>query len=430
MQNRGPAVVRSAIRMNSMAKPKVISLFSGAGGLDYGFEAAGFDTAVTLEMDRDACETLRASRGWEVIERSIFDVPTEELLERGGLRKGDADVLIGGPPCQPFSKAGYWSKGDSLRLDDPRANTLGAYLRVVEEALPKVFLLENVEGLAYSGKDEGLHLLLRRVKAINAREGTSYQPTFRVLRAVDYGVPQQRERVIMVASREGKPFSFPLPTHRDPDEPAPLLGRVDQPTFRTAWDAIADVRPNPDEDLEMKGKWARLLPSIPEGQNYLWHTDRGGGKPLFGWRRRYWNFLLKLAKNRPSWTIQAQPGPAIGPFHWENRRLSTRELCRLQTFPDDLKIAGGRTSIQRQLGNAVPSLLAEVMAREIAVQLLGRRKYSSPPTLLPPDRSPAPPPERPRPVPRQFYDLMGEHSAHPGTGLGNAALLRFSDSAL
>src|SRR5690349_9682679 len=130
MPATGPAT--SAIRMISMSKPRVISLFSGAGGLDYGFEAAGFDTAVALEFDHDACETLRTNRRWEVIERSIFEVPTAEILERGRLKKREADVLIGGPPCQPFSKAGYWSKGDSLRLDDPRASTLGAYMCVVE----------------------------------------------------------------------------------------------------------------------------------------------------------------------------------------------------------------------------------------------------------------------------------------------------------
>ena len=126
---------------------------------------------------------------------------------------------------------------------------------------------------------------------------------------------------------------------------------------------------NPEEeDLTVRGKWADLLPSIPEGSNYLHHTDRGEGMPLFGWRRRYWTFLLKLAKNRPSWTIQAQPGPAVGPFHWSNRRLSVRELSRLQTFPDDVNIVGGKGSAQKQLGNAVPSLLAEVIGRAIRQQ--------------------------------------------------------------
>lgn len=412
-----------------MGRPKVLSLFSGAGGLDYGFEAAGFDTAVALEIDASSCQTLRSNRKWPVIERDICEVPTGELLEIAGLRKREADVLIGGPPCQPFSKAGYWARGDSLRLDDPRASTLSAYMRVVEEALPRTFLLENVEGLTYANKAEGLQLLLARVAEINSRWKCNYRPAFKVLRAVDYGVPQQRERVIMVASREGDPFTFPAPTHSDPEEAPSLFALAGQPTFRTAWDAIGDVVPGADEDLEMRGKWARLLPTIPEGENYLWHTDRGGGEPLFGWRRRYWSFLLKLAKNRPSWTIQAQPGPAVGPFHWENRRLSMRELCRLQTFPDDVHIVGARTAVQRQLGNAVPSLLAEVVAREIATQFLGKRHPKASPKLLPPDRSPVPAPERRRRMPEEFMKLAGEHSAHPGTGLGNAAQLRLKHAA-
>src|SRR5450432_451026 len=132
-----------------MGKPQVISLYSGAGGLDYGFEAAGFETAVAVEIDQACCNTLRRNRSWAVIERSIFDVPSNEILDAGHLKRGQAAVLIGGPPCQPFSKAGYWVRGESKRLTDPRANTLGAYMRVLEETLPEAFLLENVEGLAY-----------------------------------------------------------------------------------------------------------------------------------------------------------------------------------------------------------------------------------------------------------------------------------------
>jgi DNA (cytosine-5)-methyltransferase 1 len=229
----------------------------------------------------------------------------------------------------------------------------------------------------------------------------------------------------MIASRDGSAFRFPAPTHRPADESMRQLFRDPLPEFRTAWDALADLSPDPHEDTEVRGKWADLLPSIPEGHNYLHHTDRGEGLPLFGWRRRYWSFLLKLAKNRPSWTIQAQPGPAIGPFHWENRRLSVRELCRLQTFPDDVTIVGGRTSQQRQLGNAVPSLLAEVLGRAIRQQLLGGwAAAGNPLRLLPPDRSPAPPAARLAPVPTKFHKLKGDHDAHPGTGKGFGALAR------
>ena len=404
-----------------MGRPKIISLYSGAGGLDYGFEAAGFDTAVAVELDRQCCETLRENRDWAVIERDITAVPSSEILEAGKLKKGEAALLIGGPPCQPFSKASYWHRGDSLRLDDPRASTLAAYLRVLQDTTPEGFLLENVEGLAYSGKDEGLRLLLDAIETINKKTRSRYRPVFQVLNAADYGVPQLRKRVIMVASRDGAELKFPIATHADATGQLSMLAL--QP-YRTAWDALADVVTDPDEDLEMRGAWADLLPSIPEGNNYLWHTSRGGGLALFGWRRRFWSFLLKLAKNQPSWTIQAQPGPAVGPFHWKNRRLSMRELCRLQTFPDDVRITGNRGAVQKQIGNAVPSLLAEVIAREIRVQVLGMKPLPGAPKLLPPDRSPAPAPEPIARVPKKFLKLVGEHEPHPGTGKGYGAIER------
>ena len=404
-----------------MPRPRVVSLYTGAGGMDYGFEAAGFETAVALELDHGCCETLRANRRWPVIERSIFDVPTDELLDAGHLRPSEADLLIGGPPCQPFSKSGYWVTGDARRLDDPRADTLSAYLRVVEEALPHAFVLENVEGLAFQGKDEGLRLLLERIEGINLRTRSKYAPRYTLLNAAEHGVPQLRQRFFLVAARDGAPFEFPRPAFGDGGS---------LPPFRTAWDALGDLAApggEEEEDLAVRGKWAALLPSIPEGQNYLWHTDRGGGLPLFGWRRRYWTFLLKLARNRPSWTIQAQPGPAVGPFHWDNRRLSMRELCRLQTFPDDVAIQGNQHAIQKQVGNAVPSLLAEVLGREIRKQLFGERPRSASLELLPPKREPVPEPAKVRPVPRQFRALAGKHEAHPGTGKGFAAAARKAD---
>ncbi len=402
-----------------MSKPTVISLFTGAGGLDYGFEEAGFETVAAVEMNHDACETLRANRKWPVVERDLTQLTTKELLKIGGVRSGDVDVLIGGPPCQPFSKAGYWAHGDAKRLDDPRSNTLGAYLRVLEEAKPRVFLLENVEGLAFRGKDEGLRLLMDAFQKINRRAGTKYRPVMKMLNAAEYGVPQLRKRVIIVGSRDGTEFVFPQPTHGGQQD----LFQNLQPVM-TAWSAIGDLTPDRHEDLAPTGRWADLLPSIPEGNNYLFHTDRGDGEELFGWRRHYWTFLLKLAKDLPSWTIQAQPGPAAGPFHWDNRRLSRRELCRLQTFPDNVEIKGTRVAAQRQIGNAVPSLLAEVLARSIRTQLLGRRLVSALPKLLRPAASLTPAPRAPEPINPKYRALLGPHIAHPGTGLGNAAVQR------
>jgi DNA (cytosine-5)-methyltransferase 1 len=403
-----------------MNKLRAISLFTGAGGLDLGFEAAGFETNVALELDRQCVETLRTNRHWPVIHRDISEVSTAELLERGELNAGEADVLIGGPPCQPFSKSGFWASGEAGRLSDPRASTLGAYMRVLEEARPRAFLLENVEGLGFRGKDEGLALIISELKRINAAQSTNYTTSVAVLNAADFGVPQLRKRLFVIGSRDGTRFKFPIPSHVDPAVATPDDGR---PNYRTAWDALHDVTVDMPTLLP-KGKWARLLPSIPEGQNYLWHTDRGGGEPLFGWRRRYWSFLLKLAKAQPAWTLQAQPGPATGPFHWKNRRLSMREMARLQTLPDEFVVTGTLGDAQRQLGNAVPSLLAEVLARAIAVQLLNVAVDQEKPRLMLPAAPPVPAPECATEVAPSYLSLRGKHAAHPGTGKGHRATVR------
>lgn len=401
---------------------KTISLFSGIGGLDFGFEEAGFETRVALELDRFACRTMRLNRpAWNVIEDDIHHVSSSELLSRGSLEVGEADMLIGGPPCQPFSKSGYWVRGDTLRLDDPRANTLAGYLRVLRDTKPRAFLLENVGGLAYEGKDEGLQLLLEGIQNVNEAVGTNYKPTWRVIRCAEYGVPQIRERVFIIGSRDGRTFRFPEPTHAGQTKAtADMFAPEREPTM-TAWDALGDLpEPNDLEGLRIGGKWGELLPSIPEGENYLWHTPRGGGLPLFGWRTRYWSFLLKLSKRMPSWTVQAQPGSAIGPFHWNSRKLTFEELCRLQTFPDGLSVDVGRTEMQRMLGNAVPSLIAEVLARAIREQLLDA-SISTPLQLMPPRRVPVPAPVRPTAVPEEYLSMQGDHAPHPGTGKGRGA---------
>jgi DNA (cytosine-5)-methyltransferase 1 len=397
-----------------------LSLYSGAGGLDFGVEAAGFRVRVALEFDHDACETLRENRDWPVLERDIHATTGKEILKAGSLRRGDVDLLVGGPPCQPFSKAGYWSNGSTKRMADPRAATLPAFMRVVEETLPTVFLLENVHGIAYSGMEEGFDAIRRLTAAINRKAGAQYALSWKVINAVDFGVPQLRSRFFLVGHRAGQAFAFPRPTHQLEEgrsngqrtllEPAVIPATV-------CWDAIGGLSPAPDEDLEIKGSWADLLPSIPEGRNYLWHTDRGGGLPLFGWRTRYWSFLLKLAKELPSWTIPAQPGPAIGPLHWANRYLSIAELAAIQTFPKNVRFVGSRNSVQRQIGNAVPSLLAEVLAREILRQFFGEKSPGGPRLELTP-RRPIPGPEPVEPVPHEFRRLVGHHAPHPGTGKG------------
>lgn len=365
----------------------IVSLFTGAGGFDLGFEVSGFETKVAVEVDETCCKTLRSNRpSWNVIEAPIESVSSRQIMRTAKLKRRECDLLIGGPPCQPFSKSSYWKTGDSQRLKDPRSNTLKEYIRVLEDLLPKAFVIENVYGLAYEGKDEGLRFLQRAIKRINERHGTKYSFSWDVLNAADYGVPQIRERVFIIGSRDGVEFQFPEPRFARPEVAAGL----NLEPYRTTWDAIWNIKQKTFDFTTVGGKFGHLLPSIPHGQNYLYHTERGGGKPIFKWRSRYWSFLLKLAPHQPSWTIQAQPGSAIGPFHWENRRLTVEELCRLQTFPDKYIICGSRSQIQKQLGNAVPSALGELLGREIRKQFFGENVSSKNLKLVPKEAPVAP----------------------------------------
>ncbi len=393
--------------------------------MDLGFEAAGFETAVAVEMDAMCCRTLRHNRAWPVIHRDIHEVPSDELLEVAGLGKGDANLLIGGPPCQPFSKSGFWATGDSKRLEDPRASTLDAYLRILEDTLPQAFLLENVAGIAFKGKSEGLEYLFDRIAEINHRQGSSYKVEALRVNAAQYGVPQIRERMLVIGHRDGLRFGSLSPTHswqRSVDAQRDFEDLALLPAIN-AWDAIGHLKPSPEEKLAMSGKWAELLPSIPEGENYLFHTERGGGRALFGWRRRFWNFLLKLAKDKPSWTLTAQPGPATGPFHWENRHLSAAELCALQTFPSDYEVLGNRSDAQKQVGNAVPSALAELVGLKMRARFFGEASLEQAmATLIPKKKVILPKPRRRNPVPAKYLSLVGEHEAHPGTGKGYGAV--------
>jgi len=398
--------------------------------LDVGLERAGFEIAGCVEIDEDCSRTLRANRGqWrQLTPGDIHEHRPDGLLSTLGLKRGELSLLAGGPPCQPFSKSGQWHNGRPARMSDPRANTLRAYLAVVEATLPEVMLLENVKGVTamrarVTQKYEALDVLLSGLKGINARRGTNYQPVVIHLDAASYGVPQHRERAFVVASREGFELRPPPCTHGAEEVTDRVSGTL---AYTRAWDALWDLDdPDFDPALRPAGKWAGLLPSIPEGSNYLHHTPRGNGEPLFGWRRRYWSFLLKLAKARPSWTLQAQAGPSTGPFHWRSRRLQTAELLRLQCFPPDWRVSGKPVSVRRQLGNAVPPPVGQVLGQAIITQILGGQP-SALPLQVPSRRPKCPDPEPVGLVPPQYMHLRGEHGDHPGPGLGPGALKRSS----
>jgi DNA (cytosine-5)-methyltransferase 1 len=347
------------------AKGTAISLFSGAGGLDLGVEQAGYHVAAAVEMNHDAADTMEKNFPGlvsPVIRQSILDVPTREILRAAGLKGRERpDLLVGGPPCTPFSKSGFWLEWKRAGLD-PDASLLQAYTRVLAEARPRAFILENVYALTYNNRASAP--AFERLKREISEAGYTF--TWRVLNAADYGVPQLRPRLFVIGVRKGQPApELPEPTHtgrweRRSGSSTGALAHV------TAGEALVGVQATPEPEETIRGQWAHLLPEVPPGGNYLHFTaERGHPSPVFEWRSRYWSFLLKLDPQRPSPTIQAQPGPNVGPFHWENRRLRIPELKRLFTFPDSFEFTGRRPSVQAQIGNSVPPLLAQRVARSL-----------------------------------------------------------------
>lgn len=347
------------------------SLFAGAGGLDLGVEAAGFNTIYAVEFDKHAVATLNANRAEffpELPETRPIDITGAdafELMEEAGVDQGETTLLVGGPPCVAFSKSGFHLEY-KREGRDPKAGLLGDYLRFLVDVQPQAFILENVFGLAYRNQNAAFFDALK-----TGIRKAGYTLTWGILNAADYGVPQNRQRLFIVGARDGLELDLPRPTHwgqherrRPPENAGELLPHV------TAGEALKGLRTRPEPEEEVAGKWGHLLSAIPPGGNYLHYTERmGHPEPLFDWRSRYWTFLLKLDPNRPAPTIQGQPGPYVGPFHWNSRRLREAELKRLQGFPDDFEIVGTRKQKQLQVGNSVPPQLARVVAESVRDQL-------------------------------------------------------------
>ncbi len=360
-------VIRKREETGLRARPIAISLFAGAGGLDLGVEAAGYQVAAANEIDDDAADTLEKNFVDSLISpvdrRSIIDVPTRDLLRAAGLKASERpELLVGGPPCTPFSKSGFWLDWKRKGLD-PDASLLEMYTRVLREARPRAFILENVYALTFNNKASrpAYDRLLREI------DEAGYGFTAGVLNAADYGVPQLRPRLFVIGAPKGKATPrLPEPTHTGAWERRRTGASVGGVPHLTSGEALEGLISDPEPEEVIRGQYAALVPDIPPGDNYLFYTaKRGHPNPLFEWRSRYWSFLLKLAPDRPSPTIQAQPGPNVGPFHWEGRRLRVPELKRLFTYPDDFAFVGSRSSVQAQIGNSVPPHLAKQVAEAV-----------------------------------------------------------------
>jgi len=342
-------------------KLKAVSLFSGCGGLDLGMEEAGFDVVLANDIWEIAQSTYQAQ-----FPKSKFHLGSITDFQDGSLLKdylgksiSSIDLVFGGAPCPPFSKSRFYRKDMPRALDDPSGNeTLTGFVNVIRLLRPKAFLFENVAGFAFKVHKEALEYLQSET------ENLGYQTSSTVLNAADFGVPQMRKRFFMVGTRSAE-FNFPDATHA-----SQANGRL---PWKTAGDVLMDL--DTEENACDKGHFAGgkhhdLLREVPPGDNYLYFTEkRGHPKPRFKWRSRYWSFLLKLGPDLPSWTIQARRSNNMGPFHWRNRILRIEEIKRLQTFPDDFELDGTIEQQWRQIGNAVPPLLGEVLGRAIADSL-------------------------------------------------------------
>ena len=326
---------------------QAISFFSGCGGLDIGAQMAGAKIISTLDFEPATVETVKANEFFKFAEHKCDDIRNITGKDYSVLLRNsnpDKLIIVGGPPCQPFSKAGYWITNEKRKAVYDERNMVGEYLRIIEEIRPDGFLLENVESILHPTNKAAVEYIEERI----TRMGYHF---VRILaNALEYGIPQKRKRVIFLASRNpisGQPQKLPL-EEVEKVNVLDWIGRFDKPELSE----VEESTEGKTYDIE--------LSAVPPGHNYIALSARDNyPKPKFVANKRFWNFLLKLHPLQPSWTIAAQPGPWVGPFHWNNRRLRVQEVAAIQTFPMDYKFVGSKRTIQKQIGNAVPSLLGE-----------------------------------------------------------------------
>jgi DNA (cytosine-5)-methyltransferase 1 len=372
-----------------LAEIPAIDLFAGAGGLGLGSDAAGAKTVLSVEFDPVACLTLKANLGSDadVLEADVAECTGKQLRSKAGLSPREPLIVVGGAPCQPFSKAAYWTEaGEEAAYRRARASGEKELVRPPAPTLPRSdrrrTLVEHFSRLVQQSKADGF--VFENVMAIThprnrpmldglVQDMTSAGFEVAVVRAnaVAFGVAQRRERVFVLGARGKRPVA-PSATHRTcSDRPGKAEAHLEpMPTAGAACRPFKAKRYFEPEEV-IRGRWAEHLSTVPPGWNYKAHTAWGGHpNPTFVTETRFWNFLLKLHPDLPSWTIAASPGPWTGPFHWDSRRLRIPELAALQGFPADYEFVGTRRERVRQIGNAVPPPLAEHMVRAV-VEALG-----------------------------------------------------------
>ena len=309
-------------------KLSVVSLFSGAGGLDLGFKEAGFDLVWANDFDADAVETYKTNIGDECVLGDISNISSDDIP--------NCDVIIGGFPCQGFSMA-----NTKRHVLDERNSLYLEYVRILKDKRPKAFVAENVKGILSIGKGEVIKAIIEDFTNVG------YRVKYKLLNAADYGVPQTRMRVIIVGIRSdlNVDFEFPEPTHSKNSANG-------LPNWVSVKEALEHL-PDPDGDN------AHSVPNNEYSQ-YKVTTKNFTGHRVTN-------------PNLPSPTILARGNGGGGvvaiPHFSGNRRMTVRESAAIQTFPDNFLFSGTRGSGYRQVGNAVPVLLARTIAKQLLIKL-------------------------------------------------------------
>lgn len=351
----------------------VISLFSGAMGLDLGLEQAGLDIAVTQEIEKCFVDTILAN-GHKCVPGDISKLINEDkkctfLMKSARLTKGEAFAVVGGPPCQPFSTA-----GKRLGTNDPRGTLFKDFIHVVDKVRPRFFVMENVKGLLSAaikhvpltervGKTQEPDELPGSVFQVikDEFEKLGYKLVYGVLDAVHYGVPQFRERLIIIGSRDHEDIFLPLPTHF-------LKHQNKDYRWATLRSAIAELEDNPGPCAKFSAERLYYLSQIPMGGNWrnlpadLIPKAMGGAYRSGGGKV---GFYRRLDYNQPCPTLVTSPvQKATMLCHpTQDRPLSVKEYARIQGFPDEWIIKGSTSECYKQIGNAVPVGLGKTIGQ-------------------------------------------------------------------
>ena len=364
-----------------MKKIKIVDLFAGVGGLSYGFaNDEAFEIVAANEIMPNMAKAYQLNHpSVKVYNKDVKDFGISDLEKDFGIRSGDIDLFVGGPPCQAYSTVG------KRLVDDPRGKLFQEYYRVLKELSPKAFIFENVKGLLSLRKGELMKNILELFSSLG------YFIKYEILNAADYGAPQVRERVFIIGTKLEDGFSFPEPTHYDPKKGEKLFEKGTKP-YVTLSDAIGDLPfiktgeesfeyfSEPQNDFQKKmrenaplrlmdhsapnnnARLVKIMENLPDGGSPMDLPEEMRPKSGFA------NTYCRLWWNRPSTTITrnlSTPSSSRCIHPRAPRPLTTREGARIQCFPDNYIFYGSRNDKNLQIGNAVPTFLSEVLKEQM-----------------------------------------------------------------